>query len=202
MASWLVLASACAAFVAPDTTTAIIAQESGGNPLAIHVNGLKQQPRQAQSMQEAMQIATAFIMRGYSVDLGLMQVNSRNLPALGLRVVDAFEPCANIHAGATVLAADYVEASKATGPGRTALLAALSAYNTGNFYEGFLNGYVGRYTLIPAGLMQYAQEQETRHAPRYKRADDPAGHVSAHRTPDGDVIRVAGKDNTVVVFYQ
>ncbi|WP_061499852.1 lytic transglycosylase domain-containing protein [Acetobacter malorum] len=201
MSSWLVLASACAAFVAPDTTTAIITQESGGNPLAVHVNGLKQQPRQPQNMQEAVQTATVFIMRGYSVDLGLMQVNSRNLPALGLRVADAFEPCANIHAGATVLAADYVEASKTTGPGRTALLAALSAYNTGNFYEGFLNGYVGRYTLIPAGLMQYAQEQESRHAPRYKRADNPDALVSPHHSPDGGVVRLAGKDNTVV-FYQ
>lgn len=198
MPSWLVLASACAAFVAPDTTTAIINQESGGDVLAIHVNGLKQQPPAAQNAFQAAQIAVAYIARGYSVDLGLMQINSRNLPALRMQILDAFSPCANIHAGATILAANYIEASRTTGPGRTALLAALSAYNTGNFYEGFLNGYVGRYSLIPSGLMEYAHEQAARRSPRVARTSKES---SGQATGPSSHIAMAGTVNAVA-FYQ
>ena len=74
-----------------------------------------------------------------------MQVNSRNLRALGVGVFQAFNPCTNISAGATILSADYANASRLRGPGQAALQAALSAYNTGDFYRGFENGYVARY---------------------------------------------------------
>ena len=74
-----------------------------------------------------------------------MQVNSRNLQALGIAVFQAFDPCTNIRAGATILSADYADASRLRGPGQAALQAALSAYNTGDFYRGFENGYVARY---------------------------------------------------------
>ena len=92
-----------------------------------------------------MQLAESYIAHGYSVDLGLMQVNSRNLRALGISVLQAFNPCTNISAGATILSADYANASRLRGPGQAALRAALSAYNTGDFYRGFENGYVARY---------------------------------------------------------
>ena len=41
--------------------------------------------------------------------------------------------------------ADYAEAVHSRGEGQPALKAALSAYNTGDFYRGFANGYVARY---------------------------------------------------------
>lgn len=159
--AWFTLAAACAVFVAPDTTAAIIDQESGGSVLAIHVNGLKNQPAPPHNIEEAVLTAQRYISRGYTVDMGLMQVNSANLPALHASIVDAFVPCANIHMGATILAADYAEAASRMGGGRAALLAALSAYNTGNFYDGFLNGYVNKYTdVIPAGLVDTAIQQK------------------------------------------
>ena len=135
---------ACAANVAPITLQAVIEVESGGNPLALHVNGIEAQ-RVAADVAQAVQLAESYIARGYSVDLGLMQVNSRNLQALGVSVLQAFDPCTNISAGATILSADYANASRLRGPGQAALQAALSAYNTGDFYRGFENGYVARY---------------------------------------------------------
>src|SRR5262249_7163983 len=60
-------------------------------------------------------------------------------------VEQALDPCTNIRAGATILTADYVEASQRFTPGQPALQAALSAYNTGTFWRGFENGYVARY---------------------------------------------------------
>jgi type IV secretion system protein VirB1 len=135
----------CAPNVAPVTLEAIIKVESGGDPLAIHVNGSPIQPPPARDAKEASRIAARFIARGYSVDLGLMQVNSRNLAALGVTVEQGFDPCTNIRSGAAILAADYGDAARALGEGQPALRAALSAYNTGDFHRGFENGYIARY---------------------------------------------------------
>ena len=142
---------ACAPNVAPVTVQAVISVESGGNPLALHVNDLREQPPSPRDTQEAAQIAARFIARGYSVDLGLMQVNSRNLVALGTTVERVLDPCTNVRDGAVILAADYAEAVRSRGDGQPALQAALSAYNTGSFYRGFANGYVARY-YGPAGV--------------------------------------------------
>lgn len=136
---------ACAANVAPATLDAVIAVESRGDPLAIYVNGLATQPRRPMNAAEAAQLAEAYIAEGYAVDLGLMQVDSRNLSALGYTVEQVLDPCTNIRAGAVILTADYAAAARALGRGQRALRAALSAYDTGNFVRGFANGYVARY---------------------------------------------------------
>jgi type IV secretion system protein VirB1 len=119
--------------------------ESGGDPLAIHVNGVRTQPEPATTAAEAVQLAEGFIRRGYSVDIGLLQVNSRNLAVLGTTVERVLDPCTNIRAGAAVLTADYTIAARTHPEGQPALQAALSAYNTGSFDRGFGNGYVARY---------------------------------------------------------
>jgi type IV secretion system protein VirB1 len=136
---------ACAPNVAPVTLQAVISVESGGNPFAMHVNELREQPQSPRDAKGASQIAERYIARGYSVDLGLMQVNSRNLAMLGVTIEQVLDPCTNIRSGATILTADYAEAVRTRGEGQPALKAALSAYNTGDFYRGFANGYVARY---------------------------------------------------------
>ena len=65
----------------------------------------------------------AFFGRGDNVDMGLAQINSKNLPALGLTVEQVFDPCTNIAAGANILAAGYARTGSLGG--------ALSMYNTG-----------------------------------------------------------------------
>ena len=136
---------ACAANVAPVTLEAVIRVESGGNPIALNVNRLEgPQPRLATAT-EAAETARRYIERGYSVDIGLTQINSANLARLGLTVEQALDPCTNVAGGARILTADYAEAARSRGDGQPALQAALSAYNTGDFYRGFGNGYVARY---------------------------------------------------------
>lgn len=135
--------------VAPQTIAAIIRVESGGNQFAVGVNCKFAKRVHPKSIQEAVARARYFIAQGYSVDLGLMQINSRNLPALGFTVEQAFDPAANIQAGAKILARGYQGAVKRYGPGQNALQAALSAYNTGNYEQGFRNGYVAKY--FPSG---------------------------------------------------
>ena len=136
---------ACALHVAPVTLEAVIRVESGGNPLDLNVNHLAGRQPHAETVADAVRIAKAYIRLGYSVDLGLMQVNSRNLASLGLTIEQVMDPCTNIRAGATILTANYVRAAQQMGAGQPALLAALSAYNTGDFARGFANGYVGKY---------------------------------------------------------
>jgi len=142
--------AACAITVASPTLDAVISVESGGNPFAINVNRLPRgqaQPR-ANSKDEAISIASDYIAHGYNVDLGLMQVNSRNLRAAGVTVADMFDQCKNIRVGGAILTGNYGTALKnGASNEQDALKIALSYYNTGNAWRGFKNGYVAKYYL-------------------------------------------------------
>lgn len=72
--------------VAPELLRAIARQESSMNPRAFNRN------------------------RDGSVDIGLMQINSRWLPLLarhGIRPAELWEPCVNVMVGAWVLAGNF-----------------------------------------------------------------------------------------------
>jgi type IV secretion system protein VirB1 len=142
---WTDLAIQCAPNVSPVTIEAIIRVESKGNPLAINVNRVKVQPIVPKTAHDVAKVAKDWIARGFSVDLGLAQINSANLQKLGLTVEQVLDPCTNIKASAIILAEGYSRAKNLHGEGQTALQAALSAYNTGNFTNGFKNGYVQKY---------------------------------------------------------
>jgi type IV secretion system protein VirB1 len=142
---------ACALMVHPITLNAVVNVESGGGVNAIHVNGIadKDQPH-ARDAADAAVIAHRHIDAGRSVDLGLMQVNSKNLPGLGLSVEQVLEPCTNLHAGGAILAAFYTREAQRYGQGQRALMAALSDFNTGNDVAGIKSGYVAKYFTVPS----------------------------------------------------
>lgn len=166
--------AACAPNVAPSTLERIIAVESAGQPLAVNANvrwvNVKDRdgnpvmvitadgkakperkkvtfksPIEIKTVQDAVTVSYMAIEAGHSVDLSYMQVNSKNLNALGYSVEDMFDPCKNLAAGARVLTAFYVAALPKYKTEQAALKAALSAYNTGDFEKGFANGYLARY---------------------------------------------------------
>ena len=138
------LAAQCAPAVAPQTLLAVVRVESGFDPLALHINGPVRLRFAPKTAAQAARWSDWLIRRGYSVDMGLMQINSRNLAALHLTPADAFDPCRNLRAGAAILTASYHQAAQVVGSGTRALLQAISAYNTGTFHGGFHNGYVAR----------------------------------------------------------
>jgi len=129
------LLQACAPRVGPRTLTAIISVESGGNPNAIHDNtsGLSYFPSSAE---RATDLAVSLVAAGHSVDLGISQINSMNLPGLALSVADMFDPCTNVRVSAQILTGDYRRAVAQFGPGQVALRHAIGAYNTGSIYAG------------------------------------------------------------------
>lgn len=139
----------CAPGVAPTVLQAIIRTESGYNPLALHVNGPVQLRSQPTSPTQAAQWSAWLISHGYSIDIGLMQINSRNLAPLNLTPATAFDPCQNVRAGAALLSVEYTRARQAGSPHNTALLQAISAYNTGSPQAGFRNGYVAKVMSLP-----------------------------------------------------
>lgn len=168
--------AACAAFVAPATLDAVVQVESGGNELAINVNGLKHNPPRQTDRQQAIATAKAWIAKGYSVDIGLMQINSKNLHGLGLSVEAAFEPCTNVHAGAVILSTSYARAIQNTRTEQDALKVALSYYNTGSPERGFSNGYVAKYYIntSPVLIQHWARSNAVG-----KRPGDPNPYVAA-----------------------
>jgi len=149
----LALASQCAPSVAPETVLAIIQTESSGEPFALNVNGGRQPAPQGNAA-DAAATARRYVAAGYSVDLGLGQINSRNMRWLGLTWETVFDPCTNVAALARVLATNYSAVSAGRDP-QTALRIALSMYNTGSQTRGFRNGYVAKVERN-AGLAQSA----------------------------------------------
>ena len=141
-AAILALALQCAPSVAPETVLAIIRTESGSEPFALNVNGSRQPVRQSNAA-DAAATARRYVAAGYSVDLGLGQINSRNMRWLGLTWETVFDPCTNVAALGHVLTTNYNSAKAGRDP-QTALRVALSMYNTGSQTRGFRNGYVAK----------------------------------------------------------
>lgn len=123
--------------VSPVTMAAIVKVESGGNPWAIGNNttGKPVLPK-PKSYEDAVKVANQLIAKGHNIDIGLAQINNRNLKWLGLSVEEVLNPCLNLNAGATVLKGFYKIASGKYGHGTKALMHALSGYNTGSLYRG------------------------------------------------------------------
>lgn len=138
------LATQCAPMVAPQTLAAIVKTESNFNPLAININKGYRLERQPKNKDEAVATAKWLINNHFNIDMGLGQVNSSNLPKVKLTVEDAFDPCKNLAASAVILHGNFQAASKYSHNEQSALLKAISAYNTGSFSRGFSNGYVNR----------------------------------------------------------
>jgi type IV secretion system protein VirB1 len=114
----------CAPAMDPHILVGIGQQESGLETLALHVNRMppgwpQPHPRTAA---DAARIAGQFVSAGYSVDLGLMQMNSHTLSMLKLNVAEAFDPCRNLSAAAK-------------------LPSIFATYNTGSPSKGIANGY-------------------------------------------------------------
>jgi type IV secretion system protein VirB1 len=142
----------CAPRVHPTTLKALIRTESKGSLYAIADAGpahlpwriRKHQVRSffPKTLEKAEKLADELIGKGHIVAVGLTQISSRNLEKFGFTLKQALDPCVNLYLSEKILANFYKRALKQYKSQDQALLAAISAYNTGNFYDGFSNGYV------------------------------------------------------------
>ncbi|WP_372784667.1 lytic transglycosylase domain-containing protein [Phenylobacterium sp.] len=193
LAALQILAATCAPAVAPATLLAIGKVESGFDPLVIGVNG--PMPRRLSFATPAAAAAAArrLIADGANVDLGLGQINVRNLARLGLSVEAAFEPCRNLGAAAQVLVGDYQRAAPAAGHEQEGLLTALSYYNTGRPDRGFANGYVAKVAAAAGRIVPALAAPETppRHPPAPPPRERPPWAVFGAPTASAFVITPA-----------
>lgn len=119
----LALINECSPNVHPQTMMAIVQKESGGNPFALHDNGSGKSyfPK---TYAEAVSLAMQLVSAGKSVDIGLAQINSKNLPRLGYSVNQIIDPCTNLKASERILIDGW---NRSGGH----LKKTLSVYNTG-----------------------------------------------------------------------
>jgi type IV secretion system protein VirB1 len=137
----------CAPDVHPITMGKVLKVESGGNPLAIGINGGVHLAWQPRSLAEAIVTARDLHRRGFNFDAGPWQINSTNWDWLGLNEVTVFDPCESARAAQRVLL-DCFGRAPAT-DAQMALRFALSCYNSGGFRNGFFNGYVAKVLRAP-----------------------------------------------------
>ncbi len=151
----------CAPTVHPETLSRIIRTESGGQAFALADAGPANLPWSVRkgmvrsyfpaTKGEAAAIVKSLLDAGHLVSIGLTQVNNRQLPRLNLSVDDVLDPCTNLKTGAQILVDFYVAAlKKYGGDEQKALVAAVSAYETGDFAAGVADGYV-RQVLAGSG---------------------------------------------------
>ena len=113
----------------------VVHVESGANPFAVGVVG-GQLVRQPKTLEEAVATAQMLKSKGYNYSLGAAQVNQINFRQYGFDThKKAFDLCANLAAGASILANCYARAGGDWGK-------AFSCYYSGNFVTGFRTGYV------------------------------------------------------------
>jgi len=122
----------------------IAEQESSGNPYAFNVNRWEGDQIPMINIDSSVMLSNSFVDQGYTVDVGLMGINSSNVDRLGHTIESAFEPCTNISLGEQIYM-KYLQRAENTGlVGHEAVRAALSQYNTGSMTRGFHNGYVDK----------------------------------------------------------
>lgn len=146
-----VLVRQCASSSDPTVLRSVARVESHFDPFALH-NDTKRISVAALSVAAGAEQAKQWISRGYSVDIGLMQINSGNLSALGMTVEDALDPCRSLEAGASILSAAYAQGATVADR-QAALLIALSRYNTGNPLAGIANGYANHVISAPSAAL-------------------------------------------------
>ncbi len=138
------------------TLQAIIQVESKGNPLALGLNKGKRLQFQPQSNSVAQKWVKYLEQNNYDFDVGLAQVNVKNAHKYGYTATDLLEPCTNLVVGSNILLNNYTNALSQSKSSSEALQKAISAYNTGNFHDGFKNGYVN---LVYNAINQSASDK-------------------------------------------
>lgn len=141
------LITECSVDVHPQTVAAVIAVESAGDQFAIESvlrrkdrgKNTKKASETATTIEKAVVKAKASIAAGYSVSLGLMQINDMHYERFGVEIKDLFNPCINITIGTVILNENYMGSSEIFNNERDRLVGMLSGYNTGKY-----SGKVGR----------------------------------------------------------
>ena len=112
-AAFVDIAQTCAPMVEVETLAGIVSLESRFQPFAIRINSGPPLAAQPASKAEAIEVATSLIADHQDIQIGLGGVGIEQLQKLKLSVADAFDPCLNLKATATLLDGYYRVAERA-----------------------------------------------------------------------------------------
>ncbi|NKL20223.1 transglycosylase SLT domain-containing protein [Rhizobium leguminosarum] len=106
-ATFVDIAQTCAPMVEVRTLAAVVSLESRFKPFAIRIVSGPPLERQPASKAEAIELATSFAADRQDIQIGLGGISLEELRKLKLSISDAFDPCLNLKATATLLDGYY-----------------------------------------------------------------------------------------------
>jgi type IV secretion system protein VirB1 len=106
-AAFVDLAQSCAPMVQVETLASVVSLESRFQPFAIRINSGSPLSAHPASKAEAIEVATSLIAERNDIQIGLGGLGVEELRKLGLSLSDAFDPCLNLKATATLLDGYY-----------------------------------------------------------------------------------------------
>ncbi|NTE68295.1 lytic transglycosylase domain-containing protein [Agrobacterium tumefaciens] len=101
--AFLDVAQTCAPSIASDTLAGVVSLESRFAPLNIRINSGAPLKRQPATKAEAIEVATSLAAKRHDIQMGLGGIGLEELQRLKLSISDAFDPCLNLQATATLL---------------------------------------------------------------------------------------------------
>lgn len=88
LTAFLALVERCAPEAPTQPLAAMVGEASGFEPLAIRADGERPVIVQGTSRADAIELATEFVIAGYRVQVGLAQIDTRDLDALGFSLAE------------------------------------------------------------------------------------------------------------------
>ncbi|CAN7751009.1 transglycosylase SLT domain-containing protein [Rhizobium leguminosarum] len=139
------LAQNCAPMVDVRTLAAVISLESRFKPFAIRINSGPPLASQPASKAEAIELSTSLVADRQDIQIGLGGIGMEELRKLKLSISDAFDPCLNLKATASLLDGYY----------RLALRAGADATRAENV---MLQSYYGRADPSVGRMVKYDEQ--------------------------------------------
>ncbi|MBY5694660.1 lytic transglycosylase domain-containing protein [Rhizobium leguminosarum] len=181
------LAQNCAPIVEVRTLAAVISLESRFKPFAIRINSGPPLERQPASKAEAIELATSLAADHQDIQIGLGGIGLEELRKLKLSISDAFDPCLNLKATATLLNSYYRLALHAGADKRQAEKVMLESYYGRNDpsvgqmvrYDEQVRREMVRLPSDPASLaIAEPREEASRAEPELRRSASSAAQMS------------------------
>ena len=122
----------CGSAVDRTTLAAVIQHESGWQSNIVGM-GKNIKPVYVADVKELRKLLDVAAVEDRTIDVGLMQINSRWITSGKISIESVLDPCKNVQFGARLLVEAYERATSLGMQPADALTASLSAYNTGKF---------------------------------------------------------------------
>ncbi|UFW82445.1 lytic transglycosylase domain-containing protein [Rhizobium sp. SU303] len=181
------LAQTCAPMAEVRTLAAVISLESRFKPFAIRINSGPPLGRQPASKAEAIELATSLAADHQDIQIGLGGIGMEELRKFRLSISDAFDPCLNLKATATLLNSYYRLALHAGADATQAEKVMLQSYYGRNDpsvgkmvkYDEQVRHEMVRLPSDPASLaIAWPREEAPRAEPELRRSASSAAQLS------------------------